>query len=135
MGIFAKTLELITGPTIRRSSHIATERQLIERESVIGGGLFGAIPEGHSRDFFCLDERTWVWHETWRDENNKQQILTTRYETQPGGVLKVQDGRVYKYIEGEELANFAVSVRLYYEQVMEQVYGRDPLSGQLLADV
>ncbi len=34
------------------------ERQLIRRESKIGSQLFGQVPSGRSREFFCLDERT-----------------------------------------------------------------------------
>ena len=41
------------------------ERQLIRRESKIGSQLFGQVPSGRSREFFCLDERTWVWSESW----------------------------------------------------------------------
>lgn len=135
MGLLAKALELIAGNPQGRPFNRLTERQLIEQESEIGGQLFGPIPDGHSRDFFCLDERTWVWHEAWRNADNKRQMLTTRYETQPKGILKVQDGKSYKFIDGEELANFAVAVQLYYEQVMREIYKRDPVTGQPLTDV
>jgi hypothetical protein len=136
MGLLGKALELLTGsPASQRPLKGLTERQLIELESEIGRELFGPIPEGHTRDFFCLDDTTWVWHETWRDANNKQQMLTTRYEAQPGGILKVQDGKVYKFIEGDELGNFTVAVRLYYEQVMREIYKRDPVSGQKLTAI
>ena len=39
------------------------ERNLIRYEAKVGGDLFGPIPAGHRRDFFCLDEHTWIWHE------------------------------------------------------------------------
>ena len=134
MSLLQKTLELLTGipAKTKRPFRSLTERQLIELESQIGRELFGPIPAGHTRDFFCLDEKTWVWHETWKDENNKAQMLTTRYEVQPQGILKAQNGRSYKYIEGEELRNLAVAVRLYYEQTMRQVYKRDPITGERL---
>ncbi len=131
MSLIQKALELITGsPTgLRRPLKKLTERQLIELESDIGRELFGPIPAGHRRDFFCLDSRTWVWHEEWKDVDGKTQTATTRYETQPNGILKVQSGRVYKYIEGEELTNLAIATRLYYERAMRQIYKRDPYSG------
>lgn len=134
MGILKKALGLITGVTTKRPLKTLTERQLIELESEIGKQLFGVIPPGHRRDFFCLDEKTWVWHEEWKDENNKTRSSTTRYEVQPSGILKVQSGRVYKYIEGEELENLVLAVRLYYERCMREIYKKDPYTGKPIID-
>lgn len=131
MSLIERAISLITGvPNAKRPLKTLTERQLIELESEIGGQLFGPIPADHRRDFFCLDKRTWVWHEEWKDENGKAQSSTTRYEVQPNGILKIQSGRVYKYIEGEELDNLAMAVRLYYEQAMREIYKLDPKTGQ-----
>lgn len=132
MKLLQKAFELITGKPGQQRSATLTERQLIEFESKIGRQLFGPIPAGHSRDFFCLDEQTWVWHEEWRDLDNKPQSSTIRYEVQPGGILKVQPGHVYKYIEGEELKNLAIAVRLYYERCSRRIYGLDPATGKPL---
>lgn len=132
MSVIEKALELLTGKTKKRPLKSLTERELIEMESEIGKHLFGPIPDGHKRDFFCLDEKTWVWHEEWRDENNQTMTSTTRYEVQPAGILKVQQGRVYKYIEGEELENLALAVRMYYENSMRQIYKVDPYTGKPL---
>lgn len=135
MSLVQKALELITGkPSSKRPLKTMTERQLIELESEIGRELFGPIPAGHRRDFFCLDDRTWVWHEEWKDETNKSQMSTVRYEVQPNGILKVQPGRVYKYIEGEELTNLTIAVRLYYERCMRQIYKLDPITGRSLTE-
>lgn len=132
MSIIQKALSLITGQTNDRPLKKMTQRQLIELESEIGRELFGPIPVDHKRDFFCLDNNTWVWHEEWRDLDNKVQTSTTRYEVQSQGILKIQSGRVYKYIEGEELTNFAIAVRMYYEQCMREIYKKDPYTGQPL---
>ena len=109
-----------------------TERELINLENEIGSKLFGAVAPGHRREFFCLDDHTWIWHEEWIDESRKLQVATTRYEINEHGVLKVQEGARYSYLEGEELQNFGLAVRLYYEQVTRQVYRRDPATGQKL---
>lgn len=109
-----------------------TERELLKLESAVGAKLFGPIPEGHRREFFCLDETTWIWHEEWIGDDRKLQTSTIRYEVNEHGVLKVQEGAKYNYLEGEELQNFALSVRLYYEQVAREVYKRDPATGQKL---
>mgnify|MGYP000971820789 FL=1 len=111
---------------------VLTERQLIQMESEIGQTLFGDIPEGHRREFFNLDAHTWIWHEEYM-ENSQQKIITTRYEVQQKGVLKVQDGARYSYLEGEELDNFVLAVQMYYERVSRQIYRRDPQTGYKLS--
>lgn len=100
-----------------------TERDLIKAESKIGGTLFGPVPEGHRREFFCLDSKTWVWHEEWVDEKGRAKSITTRYEVRPNGVMKIQDGHKYSYIQGDELHNLAGACKLYYQHVGTSVYG------------
>ena len=109
-----------------------TERELLKLESEVGSKLFGPIPHGHRREFFCLDEKTWIWHEEWIGSGRKLETSTIRYEVNEHGVLKVEEGARYSYLEGEELQNFALAVRLYYEQVAREVYRRDPATGQKL---
>ena len=109
-----------------------TERELLRLESEVGSKLFGPVPEGHRREFFCLDEKTWIWHEEWIGSDRKLKISTIRYEISEHGVLKAEEGARYSYLEGEELQNFALAVRLYYEQVAREVYARDPATGQKL---
>ena len=131
---FLTTLKnLVVGQSSKKQPTGPTERELIEQESNIGRELFGPIPAGHSRDFFCLDEKTWVWHEIWKDEHGKQQTSTIRYEIQQNGILKVLPGRVYHYIEGEELTNLYQAIRLYYDRVAADVYGFDPTTGRPLS--
>ena len=103
-----------------------TERDLIKLESEIGSRLFGPIPEGRRREFFCLDEKTWIWHEEWLDEQKHIKVATTRYEIQEKGVLKVQEGARYSFVEGEELKNLVTAIHSYYEQVARRVYGTEP---------
>ena len=140
--IFQKALSMITGeepstpafkvPKKIRPLRKLTERQLIQLESEIGGKLFGPIPEGGRREFFNLDEKTWIWYEQWLDEAGISHSTTTRYELQDDRILKAQDGAQYSYLEGAELENFGVAVQMYYEQVMRSVYSRDPYSGHKL---
>jgi hypothetical protein len=136
--MFKKVLTLLTGTTHsgdmlrmpkNRSFKKVTERELLNLESRIGSQLFGPIPKGHRREFFCLDASTWIWHEEWTDEKGRPQQTTTRYEVNANGILKVQEGARYQYIEGQELENLVVATRLYYEQVARDVYKRDPQTG------
>ena len=106
-----------------------TDRDFLRMESKIGATLFGPVPKGHNREFFCLDESTWIWHEEWKDEKGVARQSTVRYEVHPNGILKVSDGPRYQFIEGDELKNFAEATRLYYEKTARQVYNRDPKTG------
>lgn len=106
-----------------------TERDLLRQESKIGGALFGPVPKGRHREFFCLDESTWIWHEEWKDTKGVERQSTVRYEIHSNGILKVSDGPRYQFIEGDELKNFAEATRLYYQRAAREVYGRDPKTG------
>ncbi|MCA9334812.1 hypothetical protein KC953_01575 [Candidatus Saccharibacteria bacterium] len=137
-GLLKKTLQLLTGSEnvsfsgmFRRTK--PTERELIQRESEIGGHLFGAVPAGHHRQFFNVDPTTWVWYEEWVDDRGKHQTTTTRYEVHENGILKVQEGAHYYYIEGYELQNLVSAIRIYYERVTREIYRRDPVTGKHLA--
>lgn len=108
-----------------------TERELIQLESQVGATVFGEKPAHvYRREFFNLNENTWIWHEEVRTSSGENKEMTTRYEIQPHGILKVQPGPHYKYIEGQELQNFVLAVKEYYERVSRQLYGRDPKTGQ-----
>jgi hypothetical protein len=93
-------------------------KALIHHEAKIGGKLFGPVPEGVRREFFCLDEHTWVWHEEWTDQSGKRQIRTTRYDIRPDGVLKSQGGQVYRKLKGDEALNFRYAVDNYCDQML-----------------
>ena len=110
-----------------------TERELIQLESEIGATIFGEKP-GHvtRREFFNLDKDTWIWYEEIVDKDGKKQELTTRYEVQPKGILKVQPNYRYSYLEGDELQNFVLAVKEYYERVSRDLYKRDPQTGYRL---
>jgi len=99
-----------------------TYRDIIRNAAKIGGQLFGPIPKNHRREFFCLDEQTWVWHEEWLDQNNKLQTKTTRYEVQKDRILKFQDGQ-YHNLDPSELRNFYQATELYDKKVRAELYG------------
>lgn len=101
-----------------------TDRELIQHESRIGAQLFGPTPAGQRREFFCVDENSWIWYEEWKDAEGKPQQSTIRYEVQPAGILKIQEGARYNYLEGDELNNFMASIAAYQQQVSTQLYGQ-----------
>jgi hypothetical protein len=89
------------------------ERRLIHFESQFGRNIFGPIPKGHNRDFFCLDENTWIWHEDWTDEDGKRQVLSTRYVIRPAGAIKSQNGSAYQQLEAEEADHLFRAIKKY----------------------
>ncbi len=110
-----------------------TRRQLIQRESELGGQLFGPVPAGHHRQFFNLDTTTWIWYEEWMNEKGELESTTTRYEVHENGILKVQDNAPYYFIEGQELVNLTAAIQTYYQRVSREIYHRDPATAQPLA--
>ena len=98
-------------------------RNLIRREAKIGGQLFGPLPKGGRREFFCLDEHTWIWHEEWVDEKGERQVKTTRYDVRPNGVIKVQDGQPSQYVTLEEARRLYQAVDLYNQRIYAEIYG------------
>jgi hypothetical protein len=93
-------------------------KALIHHEAKLGGTLFGEIPAGTRREFFCLDKHTWVWHEEWTDAaTGKPRIMMTRYDVRPDGVLKSQGGQSYRKLKGVEAENFYQAVQRYGEMM------------------
>jgi hypothetical protein len=103
-------------PRFTSISQPTTIDELIRQEAEIGGQLFGAVPKGRTRQFFCLDQHTWVWHESWSD-NSGNHSLSTRYEVRPNGIFKVQNGGSYMSLSENETRNFLKTVRLYTDKV------------------
>jgi hypothetical protein len=97
-------------------------RSLIRREAKIGGEIFGPVPEGGKREFFCLDEHTWIWHEEWMDTNRQRRIKTTRYDVRPTGILKAQDGQTYQYVTIEEAKRLLQAAKVYEQRIRDELY-------------
>lgn len=93
------------------------DRDLIRRESEIGRNLFGPIPRGTKREFFCLDDTTWIWHE----ETNGV-VKVTRYMIKPTEIVKSVNGGQYERISAKEAENFHTATQMYAERVDKQLY-------------
>lgn len=96
-------------------------RKLIRHEAKIGGQLFGPLPRGGRREFFCLDEHTWVWHEEWLDASGHRQMKTTRYDVRPNAILKSQNGQ-YQEVDLEEAKRLREAAHLYQQRVRAEIY-------------
>lgn len=97
-------------------------RALIRREAKIGGEVFGPIPAGTRREFFCLDERTWIWHEEWVDAHGVRQVRTTRYDIRPNGILKAQDGQNYQPVSPDEALRLREAAKTYNARIRNELY-------------
>lgn len=97
-------------------------RQLIRQEAKIGGQLFGRVPDGIRREFFCLDQHTWVWHEEWTDAGGQPQMRTTRYDIRPNGILKTTGGQ-YKQVGLLEAERLLEAAKTYRSRIAYDVYG------------
>lgn len=96
-------------------------RNLIRHEARIGGTVFGTTPADRRREFFCLDEHTWVWHEEWTDASGQTHVQTTRYDVRPTGILKAQGGR-YQQVSKDETRRLIAAAKLYRERVYAEMY-------------
>lgn len=117
----------LLSPLVNTSSNqdearIEEYRKLIRMEANVGGQLFGPVHPGGRREFFCLDENTWVWHEEWVDAQGLRHAVTTRYDVRPNGILKAQDKRPYQYIGYDEAERLYQAVSMYNKQVDEALY-------------
>lgn len=96
-------------------------RSVIRHEAKVGGELFGPVPKGVRREFFCLDEHTWIWYEEW-NENGQAKSKTIRYNVRPTGIVKAQDGHSYHLVKGEEAKRLLEAARAYKNRVENEVY-------------
>lgn len=116
-----KLLQL-TGITNEEERKAKLYRDLLQHEAKIGGELFGRIPKGGRREFFCLDEYTWIWYEEWTDKHKQRQNRTTRYEVRPNGITKIQDGQRYQELSDNEALRLLDAMRNYERRVGKELY-------------
>ncbi len=95
------------------------ERDLIQSESKIGREIFGTTPRDIRREFFCLDESTWIWHE----EKNGT-VSVTRYIIKPTEIIKSVDGGNYHRLSLVEAERFCKAVQIYSNRVNQELYGQ-----------
>lgn len=115
--------KLLKGMSTQRSEQHRADlyRNLIRHEAKIGGRIFGPTNPSVRREFFCLDERTWVWHEEWIDKQGETHVQTTRYDVRPDGILKSQHGK-YQPVTVDEANRLYSAARMYQDAVRSELY-------------
>ncbi len=116
--------KLLSGTKIQHQQDRESElhRNLLRREAKIGGEIFGPVAAGGKREFFCLDEHTWIWHEEWLDQSSQRHIKTTRYDIRPTRILKAQDGQTYQHVTIEEAERLLQAAKLYETRIRSELY-------------
>jgi hypothetical protein len=95
---------------------------LLRHEAKIGGELFGPVPNGGRREFFCLDPYTWIWFEEWTDKHKNRQSRTTRYDVRSNGIFKVQDGRKHQLVADNEALRLFEAMKAYERRCRTELY-------------
>ena len=130
-----KTLDIVLGrqaadyllgamPQFGGNQYQKIEREMIAKEAVVGATVLGQAPAGHTRQFFCLDNHTWIWNEQWIDTHGKQRSHQVQYDVRPDVILKRINGGSPLKLGDQELINFDQAVSRYYHEVATKVYGR-----------
>jgi hypothetical protein len=110
--MFKRLLSVLL-PVDSQTRSIEIRRNILRDMAQMGGTLFGPIPKGARREFFCLDEHTWIWHEEWTDAKNAHHVRTTRYDVRPHGIFKAQDGQPYQPLSPEETRHLYMAAWQY----------------------
>ncbi len=116
------SLKELLKPRTSSYKYRPTYNDLINAESKLGRTLFGPIPEGHRREFFCSRKNVWIWYESFTNNIGKLEEMTVRYEVRPNGVYKRAGQGQYEKIGGEELDNFRRAAAGYLELVKTKLY-------------
>ncbi len=120
--MISKILKL-TGTQSEQQRKDKLYRDIMRHEAKIGGELFGPVPLGGRREFFCLDEYTWIWYEEWSDNAGQRQSRTTRYDVRPGsGITKIQDGQRYQQLSEGETLRLVDAMKNYERRVNAELY-------------
>jgi hypothetical protein len=106
-------------PKSQEEQRAEAYREVLREFARIGGTVFGPTPKGTRREFFCLDEHTWIWHEEWTDDHKAYHTRTTRYDVRPHGIFKAQDGQPYRPLTREEAINLYQAVSAYNQATRE----------------
>lgn len=101
-------------------------QDLMRREVELTRDIFGSVPQGVRREFFCLDKHTWVWYEEWTDEQGVRRQVTTRYVVRPKEILKSQNGGAYHRLSIDEAKNFHGATQAYFHRVKNHLYTDKP---------
>ena len=110
----------LLGSTNNPKAKLSRERKLIQFESTFGRKLFGPIPQNIQREFFCLDNKTWIWYEKSKQSNGSIIENTTKFVLRNRDILKSQNGSEYKIVSKAESRNLLIAIKEYVKTIRNE---------------
>lgn len=117
MNIITNFFDKLLGSSKNDNKEEKILADLMRRESEIGREIFGPIPNGVKREFFCLDEQTWVWH-----EESSRGTKVTKYLVKDKEIVKSVNGSHYERVSKEEATHLRDAALLYQQRVNATLY-------------
>ncbi|MBI4100912.1 hypothetical protein HY441_00360 [Candidatus Microgenomates bacterium] len=108
----------------KKSTLEQRRQKLMQQEMAIGSQLFGPIPQNRERQFYYLNNQTWVWNETVADGSGRKVTTTTQYQVLPDQIVKSQGGQTLSLTDAAEINNLFEAASWYYDLVAKRVYGK-----------
>lgn len=121
MNIFTQFFTKRDTKTLRMSQRI--RKDLLQREAQVGKSVFGPVPASRKREFFRIDQYTWIWEET---VNGR--LTRTKYVVREREVVKSVNGASYQRLTPQEARHFNDAVQLYVQRVASEVYGQPAIT-------
>lgn len=117
-------LTALFNPVARRDDSLGLKKRLIKKEAELGGRLFGEPDKGCRWEFFCLDERTWVWHEVRTDPlTGRKSYQTWRYDIRFDQIYKRHHaGADWQRLDLKEARSLKAAIKAYRQQVLAKLY-------------
>ena len=87
-------------------------KTILKHEARLGAKIFSG-KAGVEREFYCLDENTWVWHEG---------PSTVFYKVNPASVYRSNDGVNYRAASRTEAKRLFEAAKIYQKIIQTKVY-------------
>ena len=99
------------------------QKKILDCEAELGGLLFAGLKDGGKREFFCLDENTWIWYQEYSKNGlNRGQI--TRYDVGQNRIVKSTDGGGHRLVSHKEAEKLLKAAKIYRKEVEARIYRR-----------
>ncbi len=121
MNIFTQFFSKLSKNPEQRRKEILNE--LIRQESSISRDIFGPIPKGGVREFFCLDEHNWVWHEEWQTTEGRK-TRVTRYIISNKNIVKTINNGHPQSVSLKEAHNLEKAAKIYLHRAKKHIYNK-----------
>ncbi len=119
--MFKKPFDKIISQNLERK-RTKLYQAYLKTEAKAGGYLFGQVPRGIQREFYCLDEQNWVWRERWLDMDGQVQVHTTEYLIKQDGIFKSENKADYQRVSKDEAESLYDAAKAYEQTIGQEIY-------------